>query len=110
MGGLVMSGRRLYCGNLPFELDNGGAMSERVIDELFAPFGKIADVILMREPSSHRLRGFAFVEFESSDAAEAARELHGTLFHGRKLTVQPANPRGQTRSDEDAQRRASDRG
>lgn len=108
-----MSGRRLYVGNLPFELDNGGAMSERVIDELFAPFGKINDVILMRERGSHRLRGFAFVEFESSDAATAALSVHGTIFHGRRLTVDTANPRtndGQTRSDEDAQRRASDRG
>jgi RNA recognition motif-containing protein len=104
-----MSGRRLYIGNLPFELENGGALSERVIDELFAPYGKILDVILMREATSHRLRGFAFVEFNTPDSAEAARVLHGTDFHGRRLTVKPANPR-QTRSDEDAQRRASDRG
>jgi RNA recognition motif-containing protein len=109
-----MAGRRLYVGNLPFELDNGGAMSERVLEELFAPCGKIADVILMRESGTHRLRGFAFVEFSTEqEAAEAASVLHQTMFHGRCLTVQAANPRrndGQTRSDEDAQRRTSDRG
>lgn len=108
-----MGGRRVYCGNLPFELDNGGAMSERVLEELFAPHGKINDVILMRDRNSHRLRGFGFIEFETAEDATAACALHGTTFHGRQLTVNPANPRkndGQTRSDEDAQRRASDRG
>ena len=108
-----MSARRLYCGNLPFELDNGGAMSERVLEEHFAQFGKITDVILMRDQNSHRLRGFAFVEFASGEEAAKAVVLHNTMFHGRRLTVQPATPRkndGQTRSDEDAQRRASDRG
>jgi RNA recognition motif-containing protein len=99
-----MSGRRMYVGNLPFELDNGGAMSERVLEELFAQFGKITDVILMREPQSHRLRGFAFIELSTAEEAAKAVALHNTMFHGRRLTVQPATPRkndGQTRSESD---------
>lgn len=104
-------GRRLYVGNLPFELENGGAISERVLEDRFKEFGTITDVVLMREPQSKRLRGFGFIEFDQSQSAESALVMDRTDFHGRTLTVQIASPRrnGGPQRSEHAHSGTSDR-
>lgn len=85
--------RRLYVGNLPFTVESGAPMSEETLGLDFRAFGKITDVIVMRDKESGRHRGFAFIEFSTADEAKAALKLHQTDYHGRTLTVQIANPR-----------------
>ena len=97
----MAEGRRLYIGNLPFELLNGGTISEKVLEGFFDKYGEITDVVLMREPQSKRLRGFGFVEYATAEQATAALDANQADFHGRTLTVQLASPRrngGQNRS------------
>jgi len=66
------------------------------LDRLFAPFGEIIR-ITMPSDGADRFRGFAFVEFTTAEAAEAAmRELDGKeMDGGRRLTVNWAVTRRQ---------------
>ncbi len=82
-------GTRLYVGNLPF------SASTDQIRELFARNGRnVTDVHLVTDRETGRPRGFGFVEMGSSDEADSAiRELNGTDFGGRALTVNEARER-----------------
>lgn len=82
-------GTRLYVGNLPF------SASEDEIQELFGRNGRtVSEVKLVTDRDTGRPRGFGFVEMGSQDDADSAiRELHGTQFGGRALTVNEARER-----------------
>ena len=80
--------RKLYVGNLAFRTE------EQTLSGLFAEFGPVASVQLMRDKTTGLSRGFAFVEMESEDGARAAIEqLHDQEFEGRRLTVNEARPK-----------------
>ena len=80
--------RKLYVGNLPYQTD------ERDLQELFAQFGAVASVRVMRDMATGRARGFAFVEMATDDQAQAAAEgLNGHQLGGRTLTVNEARPK-----------------
>lgn len=86
--------RRLFVASLPFNLSNGEPISEDVLRKLFEEFGTVIDLLLVRDFSTHRPKGYAFIEFQTVDQANAAiRGLHGVEFHGRSIIVQLANPR-----------------
>jgi len=79
---------RLYVGNLPFQA------LERDIQDHFAPAGVVTNVNLMIDRVTGKSRGFAFVEFGTSEEALHAVELfNGKDFNGRPLTVNLARPR-----------------
>jgi len=82
-------GSRLYVGNLPF------SASEETVRELFAQNGRaVSEVKLITDRDTGRLRGFGFVEMESSADAEAAiSALNGYSLDGRPLTVNEARER-----------------
>jgi cold-inducible RNA-binding protein len=82
-------GTRLYVGNLPFDAD------EEQIRDLFAQGNRnVTEVKLVTDRDTGRPRGFGFVEMASHEEAEAAiRELNGTPFGGRPLTVNEARER-----------------
>src|SRR5262249_6558476 len=79
---------RLYVGNLPF------SVSEQQLEELFGQIGVVESANLVTDRDTGRSRGFAFVEMDSRDAADAAiAELNGREIDGRQLTVNEARPR-----------------
>jgi RNA recognition motif-containing protein len=81
-------GRKLYVGNLPFEIGEGE------LQELFARAGAVESVSVMRDQFTGRARGFAFVEMSSDeDAQKAIDQLHGSQVGGRTLTVNEARPK-----------------
>jgi RNA recognition motif-containing protein len=81
-------GRKLYVGNLPYEV------GEAELQELFAPFGAVDSVNVMRDNATGRARGFAFVEMTTNAEAEAAASgLNGHELGGRALTVNEAKPK-----------------
>jgi RNA recognition motif-containing protein len=82
-------GTRLYVGNLPFSAD------EEQVRELFSQKGRnVTEVRLVTDRDTGRPRGFGFVEMGSSEEADAAiRDLNGTDFGGRSLTVNEARER-----------------
>jgi cold-inducible RNA-binding protein len=80
--------RKLYVGNLPYDV------GETQVNELFATTGAVESVTIMRDPTTGRARGFAFVEMSTDEGAQAAiRELNARQFGGRSLTVNEARPK-----------------
>ena len=83
-------GRKLYVGNLPFEVGEGE------LQDLFAGVGAVESVTVMRDQMTGRARGFAFVEMGSDDdARKAIDHLHGSQLGGRTLTVNEARPKAE---------------
>lgn len=77
--------RTIFVGNLPLDV------REREVEDLFAKYGRIADIDL-KLPS--RPPGFAFVEFShSEDAQDAVKGRDGYDFDGVRLRVRsPPQP------------------
>ena len=79
---------KLFVGNLSFDT------TEAELEELFAPFGTVAEATVITDRSTGRSRGFGFVTLNSAAEAQAAiRGVAGKSFSGRNLTVSEAKPR-----------------
>jgi RNA recognition motif-containing protein len=79
---------RLYVGNLPF------TVTEQDLEEIFAQVGTVESSNIVTDRDTGRSRGFAFVEMETQEAADAAiQNFHGRELDGRSLTVNEARPR-----------------
>ncbi len=79
------TGRKLYVGNLSFEL------TEPELAELFSEAGTCESVAIITDRATGRSRGFAFVEMQTAEEASRAIELfHGREVKGRPLSVSVA--------------------
>jgi len=64
--------------------------------EAFGAVGTVQDVVMPLDKATGRMRGFAFVEFESDgDAAKAIEALDGKELGGRPLRVNEAQAKPQ---------------
>ena len=82
----------IYVGNLAYEV------TEDDLRTVFAPFGEVTAVTVIRDRVSGVSRGFGFVEMPAPAAAQAAiAGLHGQALKGRTLRVNEARPRGDRR-------------
>ena len=80
--------KKLYVGNLPF------TTTEDELTQLFERHGTVQSVNVITDRETGRPRGFAFVEMESEQAAQAAqRALDGSQLGGRSLRVNEAQER-----------------
>jgi cold-inducible RNA-binding protein len=78
---------KLYVGNLPYET------TETDLQTLFEASGQVATVNVMRDRTTGRPRGFAFVEMTTPAEADAAiSRLDQQSYGGRNLTVNHAKP------------------
>ncbi|EGC34027.1 hypothetical protein DICPUDRAFT_11237, partial [Dictyostelium purpureum] len=68
--------------NIAFSVD------ETLVKEFFQGCGKITRVSLPTYEDSGRLKGFAFVSFDSEEAVDKAIALAGTMFEGREIQVE----------------------
>lgn len=81
-------GRKLYVGNFPYET------GDAELQELFARAGTVDSVKVMRDMTTGRSRGFAFVEMNTdAEAQKAIQELNEFQIGGRALAVNEARPR-----------------
>ncbi|MFP4193965.1 MAG: RNA recognition motif domain-containing protein [Desulfobacterales bacterium] len=79
----------IYIGNLP------RSITEDKLESLFAAFGEIESVKLIRDRFSNRPKGFGFIEMPSnSEADQAIKALNGNRFEGNDIKVKPADPGG----------------
>lgn len=78
----------IYVGNLDEQV------TQEVLHAAFLPFGEIVDIQLPPDPSSHALhRGFAFIEFEEEEDAQAAiNNMHLSELFGRVIKVNLTKP------------------
>jgi RNA recognition motif-containing protein len=80
---------RIYVGNCSFDV------TEEQLRDLFAPYGEVDNVDVIRDRDTGRPRGFAFVEMSDNSAAQAAiKGVNGTDLGGRTLNVNEARPKG----------------
>lgn len=79
--------KRVYVGGLGYSVDDDGLRG------LFAPFGEVAFVKVIRDFHSGRSKGFGFVEMSTSEgAAEAVSGLRGAIHEQRTITVSEVDP------------------
>jgi RNA recognition motif-containing protein len=78
---------KIYVGNLSFNA------ADQDIQALFAPYGQVDSVRLIRDHATGQSRGFGFVEMADASAGRAAcTALDQHEFEGRRLTVNEAKP------------------
>jgi RNA recognition motif-containing protein len=80
--------KNLFVGNLNFQT------SESELQDLFAQFGQVTRVHIVKDRETGRARGFAFVEMANDDeAAKAITALDGKGIGGRNIKVNEARPK-----------------
>lgn len=81
-------GKKLYVGNLSYSVNNAS------LEDLFAPFGRVASAQVIQDRDTGRSKGFGFVEMaDENSAQQAIAGLHDKEHDGRNLTVNEAKPR-----------------
>ncbi len=71
--------KRIYVGGLPYSIN------ETALQELFSPFGQVADVPVVTDRYSGAAKGFAFVEMPNeSEAQQAIQPLNGSELGGMR--------------------------
>jgi len=79
---------KLYVGNLPF------SAAEKDLETLFSQAGNVTSVVIIKDRSTGRSKGFGFVEMSSqADVEEAIRMFNGHSMEGRDLKVSIARPK-----------------
>lgn len=79
---------RLFVGNLAVET------TSEEIKELFGAYGVVESCHLIEDRETGQRRGFGFINMESGEAADAAKErLNGHDLHGKALAVNIAKPK-----------------
>jgi cold-inducible RNA-binding protein len=79
---------KLFVGNLTQET------TSTEIRDLFSAVGVVESCQLIVDRETGRLKGFGFVEMDSREAADAAKEkFNGHNLHGHTLKVNEAKPR-----------------
>lgn len=84
---------KIYVGNLPFRT------TEQEVEESFAQFGEIEELVLIRDRFTNNLKGFGFITFVSPDSAKEALVMDGKDFAGRPLRVNIAREREKNDGD-----------
>lgn len=78
----------IYVGNLSRQAD------EMAVRNLFADFGEVKSIRVIKDNVTGEPRGFAFVEMpDENQGALAIRELDSKEFQNRRLKVNEAKPK-----------------
>jgi RNA recognition motif-containing protein len=81
-------GKKLYVGNLT------SSVTHTDLEEWFAPYGTVRSAQVITDRGTGGSKGFAFVEMETDDQAQAAiHGLNDQEHYGRRLKVNEAKPR-----------------
>lgn len=76
---------KLYVGNLAYTI------TEQELQDLFAPYGEVKSVNIVKDKFTGQARGFGFVEMGDKEQGQAAIDaLNGNEVGGRKLRVNEA--------------------
>ncbi|GAB1605275.1 RNA-binding motif protein, X chromosome-like isoform X3 [Argonauta hians] len=76
---------KIFVGGLSPEVD------EKLLESLFGKYGKIIEILIIRDKESHKSRGYAFVTFENPlDAEDAVKGVDGIELKGREIHCEQA--------------------
>ena len=82
-----MNQNKIYVGNLAYET------TEDSLREAFTQYGRIDDLVLIKDRDTGRSKGFGFITFDSQQAAEAALKMDAQQLDGRAIKVNIAKER-----------------
>ncbi|WP_339736645.1 RNA-binding protein [uncultured Sunxiuqinia sp.] len=78
----------IYVGNLDYNLQ------EEALGEIFAEYGEVVSVKIVKDRETGRAKGFGFVEMAvEAEGDKAVAELDGAELNGRNIKVNKARPR-----------------
>src|SRR5262245_48749204 len=78
----------IFVGNLPYQI------TQEDLTQMFAEYGNVDRVSIVRDRDTGQSRGFAFVEMGNySEATKAIEALNGRQLNGRAMNVNEARPR-----------------
>lgn len=99
----TVESRRIYVGNLSYET------TESDLEELFKGVGAVRRVEIIYNRSTHRSKGYGFIEMiDVEEAKRTVEVLHDQFFMGRQLTVSGAKSKDHEEAEqEDEQNIAS---
>lgn len=72
---------KLYVGNLPYSVTRDD------LTDFFSQYGTVTSTNVVEDRETGRSKGFAFVEFETEQSAEAALAANDVEMGGRKMRV-----------------------
>jgi len=75
---------KIYIGNLPFKTNDAD------LTEIFAQFGEIKEIALIKDRYSNEFKGFGFITYANQTSAESALSMNGKDFGGRPMKVNMA--------------------
>lgn len=91
----------IYIGNLSYNT------TEDTLKSLFAEFGDVENVKVIKDRFSGRPKGFGFLEMPSnSEADQAIKALNGNNLDGNYIKVKPADSGGKKRKKRSFRRRS----
>ena len=91
----------IYIGNL------ANNTTEDTLKSLFAEFGDVESVKVIKDRFSGRPQGFGFIEMPSnSEADQAIKALNGNRIDGNHIKVKPADSGGKRRKKRSFRRRS----
>lgn len=80
--------KNLFVGSLPY------STTEDSLGQLFAQYGQVQSVSIIKDKYSGQSRGFGFVEMSTEEEAKKAIEsLNGYNMEGRAIVVKEALPK-----------------
>ena len=78
----------IYVGNLPYKI------SDADLRELFAAYGEVSSVSMVKDKMTGQSKGFGFVEMpNAAEASAAIQGLNEKAVQGRNIKVNEAKPR-----------------
>ncbi|MEN9502990.1 MAG: hypothetical protein RI964_2275 [Pseudomonadota bacterium] len=78
----------IYVGNLPYKITDAD------LRELFAAYGEVSSVSMVKDKMTGQSKGFGFVEMpNAAEASAAIQGLNEKAVQGRNIKVNEAKPR-----------------
>lgn len=82
-----MAQDKIYVGGLSYNTTEEG------LREAFSQYGSIKEAHLIIDRDTGRSKGFAFITFDTQQAAEASLDMNGKSLDGRTIKVNMAQDR-----------------
>lgn len=79
--------RKLFIGGLSLQT------TEQSLKAYYSQWGKVVDVVVMRDPVSKRSRGFGFITYTKSSSVNTAQENRPHIIDGKAVEAKRALPR-----------------
>lgn len=82
---------KIYIGNLPF------GITEEMLQAEFSKYGKVDELLLIKDRFTGHTKGFGFITFSSQQEAQSSLNMNGKILEGRPLKVTMAQEKNTSR-------------